>query len=131
MTQAKTQIYGLIGYPVKHSLSPAMHTAAFRALGINAEYRLFELEAFQLEGFFAALPENNIYGFNVTVPYKEKVIPFLDEVSEDARLIGAVNTVKVSDAKKQGFNTDGEGFLRHLREGLQFSPEGKIIALIG
>ncbi|MDP2941250.1 MAG: shikimate dehydrogenase [Candidatus Omnitrophota bacterium] len=131
MTRAKRQIYGLIGYPVKHSLSPAMQTAAFKALGIDAEYKLFELEASRLRDFFAAIPENNIYGFNVTVPYKEKVAPFLDKISDQARLIGAVNTVKVSGAQKLGFNTDGEGFLRHLREGLQFDPQGKTIALIG
>ncbi|MBI3991263.1 MAG: shikimate dehydrogenase, partial [Candidatus Omnitrophica bacterium] len=68
------KIYGLIGYPVEHSFSPAMHNAAFTHLKINAEYRLFPLKEDELEGFFANLKINNIFGLNVTIPYKEKVI---------------------------------------------------------
>lgn len=125
------KIYGLVGFPVKHSLSPAMHNAAFAALKINAEYKLFELKPQELEGFFKAAAKNNIFGLNVTVPYKEQVIPFLSKLSEAAKLTGAVNTVKVSDAGLEGFNTDGEGFIKHLKEGLRFDPAGKAIALIG
>ena len=125
------KIYGLIGYPVKHSLSPAMHNAAFQSLGINAEYRLFELKLNELEGFFKSLSEKNILGLNVTIPYKEKVIPFLDKVSDAARLIGSVNTVRQDKGKLEGYNTDGAGFLRHLTEDLGFNPQGKTISLLG
>jgi shikimate dehydrogenase len=125
------KIYGLIGYPVKHSLSPAMHNAAFRALKINAEYKLFEVKAQELERFLQSLSEKNIYGLNVTIPYKEKVMPFLEKISKEAQLIAAVNTIKVSNNRLEGFNTDGEGFLKHLSEDLHFSPESKIIAIIG
>lgn len=127
------KIYGLIGYPVRHSLSPLMHNAAFKALGINAEYRLFEINPEEVEEFFTlnCLSQNDISGLNVTIPYKEKVIPFLDSLSDEAKLIGAVNTIKVLGRELEGFNTDGEGFLKHLTCDLGFNPQGKIIAIIG
>jgi shikimate dehydrogenase len=125
------KIYGVLGYPAKHSLSPLMHNAAFKALGINAEYKIFQIRPEELADFLASLSENSIYGLNVTVPYKEKIISFMDKLSLEARLIGAVNTVKVLNNKSEGFNTDGEGFLRHLNEGIKFNPQGKIIAVIG
>jgi shikimate dehydrogenase len=129
--ESPARIYGVLGYPAKHSLSPAMHNAAFQALKINAEYRIFEKKPEELESFIRSLPEENIYGLNVTVPYKEKVIPLLDGVSQEAELIGAVNTIKVSQRKREGFNTDGEGFLNHLSVDLGFNPKDKNIAIIG
>jgi shikimate dehydrogenase len=128
---APPKIYGLVGYPVKHSLSPLMHNAVFQALAINAEYRLFEVRPGQLERFFDSLSQENISGLNVTIPYKEKVIPLLDNLSKEASLVGAVNTVRIENNKLEGFNTDGEGFLRHLNDDLKFNPQGKIIAIIG
>jgi shikimate dehydrogenase len=128
---SRPKIYGVLGYPARHSLSPAMHNAAFRALKINAEYKIFEKKPEELQAFLLSLPEENIHGLNVTIPYKEKVIPILNKVSAEAKLIGAVNTVRVSDKGLEGFNTDGEGFLRHLTEDLRFNPEDKIIAIIG
>lgn len=125
------KIYGLIGYPVKHSLSPAMHNAAFKELNINAEYRLFSLKEEEIAGFMRDLGKNNIHGLNVTVPYKEKIPPFLDNISREAGLIGAVNTIKISDKGKEGFNTDGAGFLRHLKDDLGFLPQDKNIFIIG
>lgn len=126
-----SKIYGLVGYPLKHSFSPLMHNAAFSALKIKAEYKLFPLKPDELSDFFGSLAENKIFGLNITVPYKEKVIPFLDDLSDETRLIGAVNTIKFSSGKLQGFNTDGFGFLTHLKEGLKFNPGGRTIALIG
>ncbi len=125
------KIYGLIGYPVKHSLSPAMHNAAFHSLNINAEYRLFPLKENELKGFLAGLKKNNIFGLNVTIPYKEKVITFLDKISPEAKLIRAVNTIKFSQNRLEGFNTDGAGFLKHLTQDLRFAPGGKNIAMLG
>jgi shikimate dehydrogenase len=125
------RIYGVLGYPVKHSLSPLMHNAAFHALKINAEYRFFEKKPEELEGFLNSLTGKNIYGLNVTIPHKERALSFLGYVSDEARLIGAVNTIKVSDNRLEGYNTDGAGFLRHLGEELGFDPEGKRIAIIG
>lgn len=125
------KIFGLIGYPVKHSLSPFMHNVAFKALNLDARYELFELKPQELENFLRSLSQKNIYGLNVTIPYKEQVIPFLDSISEQAGLIGAVNTIRASQGKLEGFNTDGEGFLKHITEDLGFSPEGKTVSVIG
>ncbi|MCX5714755.1 MAG: shikimate dehydrogenase [Candidatus Omnitrophica bacterium] len=125
------KIYGVLGYPVKHSFSPAMHNAAFRQLHIDAEYRYFEKKPEDLDSFMSSLPKEGILGLNVTVPYKEKVILFLAKVSAEARLIGAVNTIKVTGSVLEGFNTDGAGFLKHLKEDLEFEPRGKDVALIG
>ena len=125
------RIYGVLGYPVKHSLSPSMHNAAFQALKINSEYRSFEVKPQDLENFLKTLSGKDIYGLNVTIPYKEKVMPFLKKLSEEAKLIGAVNTVKVLRGRLEGFNTDGEGFLQHIRQDLGFSPQDKTIVIIG
>lgn len=130
MDKSAPQIYGILGYPAKHSLSPLMHNAAFRALKIHAEYRIFEKTSDELQNFLSSLSRQNICGLNITVPYKEKVIPFLAQVSSEVQLIGAVNTVKVSGNKLEGFNTDGQGFLRHLKE-LKFKAQGKNIAVLG
>lgn len=125
------KIYGIIGYPVKHSLSPLMHNAAFACLKINAEYKLFEVKPEDLGVFLKSCSKENILGLNVTIPHKEQVISFLDTLSPEAKLIAAVNTIKVSGNKLEGFNTDGEGFLRHLNQDLGFNPQGKIIAILG
>ncbi|MFC1804567.1 shikimate dehydrogenase [Candidatus Omnitrophota bacterium] len=125
------KIFGLIGDPVSHSLSPLMHNAAFAHLKIDAEYKLFPLKEQELQGFLRGLGRLDICGLNVTVPYKEKVIPLLANISEEARLIGAVNTIKVSNDRLDGFNTDGLGFLRHLKQELDFDPRDKSIAVIG
>lgn len=128
---SSTQIYGLIGYPVEHSLSPAMHNAAFRKLEIDAEYRLFPLKESGLKGFFARIKKNNIFGLNVTIPHKEKAVVFLDKISAEAKLIGAVNTIRRQENILEGFNTDGAGFMEHLKADLKFLPSGKRIAVIG
>ncbi len=124
-------IYGLLGYPVSHSFSPAMHNAAFKALSLNAEYRLFEVSRDDLSGFFPSIRQKGIRGFNITIPYKEKVFAYLDTVTKAAQLIGAVNTVKVTPAGLEAHNTDAEGFLMHLSEQLGFSCGGKRVALLG
>lgn len=125
------KIYGVLGYPAKHSLSPLMHNAAFKELRINASYTIFEKNPEEFENFLRTLSQQHIFGLNVTVPYKEKVIPFLNKISAEAKLIGAVNTIRSLDNILEGFNTDGEGFLNHLRQDLRFAPKDKNIALIG
>jgi shikimate dehydrogenase len=127
-------IYGIIGTPLAHSMSPLMHNAAFKALKVNAVYKTFELfDEEELKLFFEDLKEkdNPIFGLNVTVPYKEKVLPYIDVVDPFAERVGAVNTIVINhDRKIYGFNTDGPGFLSHLEE-LKFNPEGKRIAILG
>ena len=95
-------LYGIIGNPIKHSLSPLMHNAAFRALGVEAEYKLFPLEEIELNEFFSDLHREDcpIFGLNVTVPYKEKVVAYMDSVSPLVEKIGAVNTIVVTKKRK-------------------------------
>lgn len=133
MDNASKSLYGLVGYPLGHSLSPLMHNAAFKALGLDCEYQLFALKEEELEGFFKKLREQTspIFGLNVTIPYKEKVIKYLDGLSPYVQKAMAVNTIVIAKNRSlSGFNTDGPGFLAHLTE-LGFNPQGKNIALLG
>jgi len=115
--QVKNFIFGLLGYPIKHSLSPRMYNAALRSLKIKARYKLFEVSFENLAEFVLNIKKNNICAFNVTIPYKEKIIPYLSSLSAGAKEIGAVNTVVVSrNGKLKGFNTDYLGFAGHLKE---------------
>ncbi len=127
-------IYGIIGNPLSHSLSPVMHNAAFKALKVNATYKLFPLaDDEELKLFMEDLKEtdNPVFGINVTVPYKEKVIPYLDVVDPFAVKVGAVNTVLITHERKLlGFNTDGPGFLSHLKE-LNCDFRDKRVAILG
>jgi len=128
---ASKKIFGLLGYPIKHSFSPAMHNAAFKALGIKAEYRLFEKKPQELTDFFKKLRNGSIRGVNVTIPYKEEALRYLDEISQEAELIGAVNTILVKGKSLIGYNTDGSGFVLSLRKEMGISPKDKKIVIIG
>lgn len=109
-----------------------MHNAAFKALGINAEYRLFEVEPGKLDSFLKSLADNRIYGLNVTVPYKEKVLAYLEEQSPEVRFTGAANTIIVKEKKSlEGWNTDGLGFHRHLTGDLKFDISGARVLILG
>ncbi|WP_457677760.1 shikimate dehydrogenase [Thermovibrio sp.] len=126
----KTAVYGIIGYPVKHSLSPLMQTAAFKETGIDAVYVPFEVEPENLKEAVNGLRALSVKGFNVTVPHKEKVVESLDFLSQDAEFLGAVNTVKNEGGELTGYNTDAEGFLRSLiEEGVELS--GKKVLMFG
>lgn len=129
----KKKIFGVIGSPISHSLSPFMHNAVFKKLGVNAVYKSFEVKPEELKKFIHSLRQSNIHGLNVTIPHKETVIPFLSEVRDTpglARAIGAVNTIKIEDGKAIGFNTDGRGFIRALKS-LGFDFRDKKVALLG
>jgi len=125
-----TKILGLFGNPVKHSFSPAMHNAAIENLGINFVYLPLHVEN-DIETAVKAVKAINFSGVNVTIPYKEKVIPFLDEFTEEAKNIGAVNTIINENGKLVGDNTDGRGFIRSLKENLQFDVTGKNCFIVG
>lgn len=126
------KLFGLIGYPVKHSYSALMHNAAFKELGIDARYELFEIKPETLADDFKALVEQGVCGFNVTIPHKEKITICLDQLDQDAALIGAVNTIKVNqDTTVTGYNTDGVGFITHLVEVVGFNPTGKRVSILG
>ena len=110
-----TRLAGLIAKPARHSISPLMHNTAFKANNIDAVYLSFEVEKEQLPQFIKGISAFDMIGVNVSMPYKLAVIPYLDELSEAATLIGAVNTiVPQKDGRLVGHNTDGSGFIRSL-----------------
>ena len=107
--------FGVVGHPIKHSLSAVMHNAAFREMGLSCSYSLFDIEERDLGGFIDKC-RDRFCGLNVTIPYKIEAIKYLDLLSKEAQLIGAVNTVKFAEGKAVGYNTDGIGFVRSLQE---------------
>jgi shikimate dehydrogenase len=131
MVSGKTRIFGIFGFPVEHTFSPGMHNAAFKKLGMDACYVPFTVPREGLQEAARAIKALNFYGLNITVPHKENIVQFLDELSQEARLIGAVNTIEIKDGRLIGHNTDGRGFLRSLTEVARFEPRGKKFLLIG
>src|SRR3990167_2384315 len=130
---AQSAVYGIIGYPVAHSLSPLMHNTAFKELVVDAVYKLFPLKKNELDIFFTELrkPSSPVFGLNVTVPYKEAVLEYLDNITPLAQKIMAVNTIVINKERKLlGYNTDAPGFLAHLVE-LEFNTRDKRIAIMG
>jgi len=126
----KTKICALIGDPVEHSMSPVMHNTAYKKLGLDYVYIPFRVKPEGLEPAVAGLRALNVRGFNVTIPHKVAVIPWLDGLDPLAEKIGAVNTVVNTDGELRGYNTDAEGFLQALLEhGIK--PKGKRIAVLG
>ncbi|MBK9352642.1 MAG: shikimate dehydrogenase [Bacteroidetes bacterium] len=111
--------YGLIGYPLSHSFSKGYFTEKFKKEGIkNAAYETYPLE--KISDFTTLLQNNHeLVGLNVTIPYKEAIIPYLDELSEEAKKIGAVNTIKIINGKKIGYNSDVVGFEKSLIQHLK------------
>lgn len=109
--------YAIIGYPVSHSLSPQIHNPAFKQLNIDAHYEKIEIAPKHFEQIIAILKKENIYsGFNITVPFKEKIIPFLDRIDPLAEKVGAVNTVQIIDGEWIGHNTDLFGFIEPIKD---------------
>lgn len=120
----------LIGYPLKHSVSREFQQAALDYYGLDIRYEVRETTDEELSSVVEALRESQSLGANVTLPYKEKVLPFLAEVEDFARIVGAVNTVVNRDGRLVGYNTDVLGFLRSLGEA-SFKPEGKEVVILG
>jgi shikimate dehydrogenase len=125
-----TRIAGLIGHPVSHSLSPAMHNAGFAACGIDARYEAWDVLPEDLSAFVGKLRDPKYLGANVTLPHKHAVIPFLDEILPMARVLGAVNTIVNRDGKLQGDTTDAAGFIAAF-EDEEYSFDGKSVAILG
>ena len=125
-----TRLGGLLGSPVAHSMSPLMHNESFRRLGIDFVYLCFDVGPAKLPSVVSALRDMNTYGFNLTMPCKEAILPCLDEITPAAEMIGAVNTVACEGGRLTGYNTDGTGYIRSLREA-GFEPRGKDMVLLG
>jgi shikimate dehydrogenase len=128
---ADTEFFGLLGNPVRKSLSPAMHNANFLALGMNAVYTPYEVTEETLSHVIPALAALRFKGLNVTMPLKQKVIGYLDDLDEIASLCNAVNTVYWKNGRLCGSNTDGVGFVRGLKEQGRYDPTGKQCLLFG
>ncbi len=126
-----TRYVGLIGHPVGHSVSPAMHKAAFDRLGLDMRYELWDTEESNLPDRVQGLKDPSRLGANVTVPYKESVVPLIDSLDDLAGRIGAVNTLINYEGRLVGHNTDAGGFLRALQQDGGFDPARRRAVLIG
>lgn len=126
-----TEIYGILGHPVKHTLSPILHNAAFQALGLDCCYLAFDVKPRDLKKGICGLVALGIKGFNLTIPHKETAIDFLDEVTPEAARIGAVNTVVIQQGRLIGHNTDGLGFVWAFCVETGVSLKGKRVLLLG
>ncbi len=125
----RTTVYGVIGYPIRHSLSPVFQNEAFRFLGIDAVYVPFEIRHADLPSALEGLKSSGVRGLNVTVPFKEEVLAIADKVSDEAYEIGAVNTIRFGDEGMEVFNTDWIGFLKMAKEITEL--EGRNVFVLG
>ncbi len=126
-----TKLVLLLGLPLGHSISPAMHNRVFEKLGMDYCYMPVEVSPEDLGTVFAGLIKMNVGGLNVTIPHKINIISHLDELDPLARAIGAVNTIRIKDGKTKGYNTDGEGFVRSLEEKTGISVQGERFFILG
>jgi shikimate dehydrogenase len=118
---------GLIGYPLGHSLSPKIHRAALKAFGLDGDYSLFPIQPDDQQGLkdvFARVRSGEIVGLNVTIPHKQNVIGFMDELTPIAKTIGAVNTIYMKEGRLIGDNTDAHGFLSDLHQFIESQDLG-------
>ncbi len=129
--QGTTRLIGLIGTPIKHSRSPHMHNSAFEKTGQDYAYLCLEVGKEGLKQALEALKLFNAKGSNITFPNKQEVIKYLDEISEDAKIIGSVNTITIDDETKKikGYNTDGRGFVASIEERKIDYKEKKVVLL--
>ena len=123
-----TRLAAVVANPIKHSISPFIHNRAFEATHTNGVYLAWEVEGTDLAETVANIRRYQMFGINLSMPYKEQVIPYLDQLSEEARLIGAVNTVVNREGTLIGYNTDGKGFFKSLPS---FKISKKRLVLLG
>ena len=123
-----TRLAAVVANPIKHSISPFIHNQAFEATHTNGVYVAWEVESTDLAETVANIRRYQMFGINLSMPYKEQVIPYLDQLSEEACLIGAVNTVVNREGTLIGYNTDGKGFFKSLPS---FKISGKKMVLLG
>jgi len=129
MISGKTRVCGVIGDPIEHTMSPVMHNAAFKELGLDYLYVPLRVKREELGKAVESIRALNIRGLNVTLPHKMAIISFLDELDPLARKIGAVNTIVNDDGVLTGYNTDATGFLQALLEGGVEPKEKKVVIL--
>ena len=127
----ETQICGVIGHPVRHTASPMMHNTGYEKLGLNYRYMAFDVAPDQLGAAMAGIRALGIVGLNVTIPHKEAVIPYLDELDGSAKRVQAVNTIVNRNGRLIGYNTDGAGFIDAFQAETTRTLQGKSVILIG
>ena len=129
MISGRTRVLGVIGDPIAHTLSPAMHNAALQALELDGVYMPFHVRPDRLGEAIAGVRALDLLGLNVTVPHKQAVMEYLDEIAAEATAIGAVNTIAFTDGMLKGYNTDAFGILENLRSegGLETLPEHVVL----
>ena len=127
----QTRIFGLVGHPVRHSLSPAMYNALFAKFGIDAVYLAFDVRPEQADCVAEMIRVMGLVGVNLTVPFKEQIMVGLDDCTAAANEAGAVNVVTQLDGTLMGYNTDGEGFVRSLEEENGPDPKGMHAVILG
>ncbi|MFE5319988.1 shikimate dehydrogenase [Paenibacillus sp. NPDC056579] len=126
-----TIMYGVFGDPIRHSKSPIMLNRAFEETGINAAYAAFHILPDQLKDAVAGIRALQFRGVNVTIPHKVEVMDYMDEIDESARVIGAVNTIVNDNGRLTGYNTDGIGYVRSLKEETGIDLKGKKVLMLG
>jgi shikimate dehydrogenase len=131
VVHGKTRVVGIIGNPIRHSLSPLMQNAAFAAGNLDYVYVPFAVTPENLEQAVIGLKALGVCGFNVTIPHKTAIIQFLDRLDESAESAGAVNTVQLCGTSLIGYNTDGAGLVDSLSTDLAFSPGPEQILVVG
>lgn len=131
MISGQTRIFGLVGHPVRHSLSPEMHTALFARFGLDAVYVAFDVDPRRAGEVADAVRTLDVVGVNLTVPFKERVLGDLDHLTVAAREAGAVNVVINVDGFLTGYNTDGAGLVASVAEEHGFAPKGARCAVLG
>ena len=130
LISGKTRLLALIGDPVGHSLSPAMHNASFAAEGLDYVYVALNVELEDVPAAVKGAAALGLRGFNITMPHKRAMVPLMDDLDEAARVSGAVNTVVIEDQKLRGFNTDGSGLVEACREA-GVALAGRRVLLLG
>ena len=124
----RTKLVGLIGHPVEHSFSPKLHNSLYREYGMDYLYIAFDIAPGKVADAIAAFKTLSFVGFNVTIPHKQNIIPYLDIIDNEARAIGSVNTVKIQNGKLFGYNTDGMGFVDSLkRRGIELKDKRVLV----
>lgn len=123
-----TRLAAVVAKPIKHSISPFIHNTAFEKTAVNGVYLAWEIKAEDLEATVANIRRYDMFGINLSMPYKQEVIQYLDELAPSARLIGAVNTVVNKNGTLIGYNTDGKGFFKSLPS---FAIQGKKMTILG
>ncbi len=126
-----TKLVGVFGWPITHTASPAMHNAAFDALQMNWTYLAFPVDPQHLRSALHGARDMGLVGLNLTIPHKILALDFVDEIDAQARKLGALNTVCIDNNRLRGFNTDGYGFSKAIKEEFNLSLKGKRVLVLG